>query len=335
MLHATEAVKHPTNPTDHENLYTDMFHKIASADVAGVQTVLKNELFDIHHIFNEGNTVLHLACDPKSPDASHTQLTKIVEVLLLHGASVYAENHERHTPLICALHHKSFNICQLLLQHEADPNFDNGKPLRDAQMIERFHVQFMRLLLQHGANPNTRDEELDCTALHLAVAGAAISSKKHFYLSENAQKKSQNKEDMALILSPNALQVSLLLQHGADVSAVNGNLATPLHLAARTNSVDVVKSLLLMCDRDVIDMKNIHGGTALHNAGREGDPRIVQCLINAGANIHAICNKDRKTPVDQAYTSGRYESMEVLVKAGALVNPKLFKSEPKIDKPLL
>ena len=106
----------------------------------------------------------------------------------------------------------------------------------------------MRLLIRHGADVATRDDN-HSTPLHLA-----------------ASKRS-------------AEIVDLLIRHGADVNAENGNRSTPLHLAAgsRLALEGTVVRLLLRHGANVY-AKDGEGRTPLEIALLEGNSWIAKLL---------------------------------------------------------
>lgn len=81
-----------------------------------------------------------------------------------------------------------------------------------------------------------------------------------------------------------APQVKLLLEHGANVNAVDIVRNTPLHFAAKYGCRRVVK-LLLQAGAPV-DAKDVHAHTPLSIAALRGHVSVMQILIRAGASLH-------------------------------------------------
>ncbi len=122
-------------------------------------------------------------------------------------------------------------------------------------------VDLMKVLLKHGADPNTGDNEGD-TPLHF-VARNFVGHPGHL-------------ENLSLI--------HLLLEAGADISARNSAGETPLHCAARAETV--LEFLRLGADPALADHQGV---TILHNAWRfTGDcERVVEALTEHGADVDA------------------------------------------------
>ncbi|KAG7376801.1 hypothetical protein PHYBOEH_001277 [Phytophthora boehmeriae] len=80
--------------------------------------------------------------------------------------------------------------------------------------------------------------------------------------------------------------VSLLLDHGTELTAVDEAGQTALHFAAYYSETEIV-SLLLENGADVT-AKQKGGETALHLAARNGKPEAVWLLLENGADVTAV-----------------------------------------------
>lgn len=98
--------------------------------------------------------------------------------------------------------------------------------------------------------------------------------------------------------------VRLLLDRGADPSIASDvcNL-TPLHSAASANNIRVVQ-MLVDSDRrkDLVDRRDFHGRTALHDATARGHKDVVSVLLKAGADplIATSGDQDEETAMHMA-----------------------------------
>jgi ankyrin repeat protein len=151
-------------------------------------------------------TVLH--------GASSSRLVDVVQWLLCHGADVNARDVDGYTPLYLFWTHRYPEICRILLEHKADIDARDkfGKvPLRWVAMAEDVKnvLKTMQLLLDHGTDPNVRDND-GCTPLH----DSSWWRKEGFSPGTGTVEGSR-----------------VLLDHGADIDAENNEGKTPLQLA--------------------------------------------------------------------------------------------------------
>jgi ankyrin repeat protein len=166
----------------------------------------------------EEKTPLREACQAGDMD--------IVEWLLNHGADVNAQGYLRWTPLHTAACYGQLKASQALIEHNADIHIQNDlgeSPLHLAAspQVKRDHVDIMRVLLDHGANPNARDND-GSTPLHHSswwqkqACGATIGTLEG---------------------------TRLLLEHGAIIDAEDNEGRTPLQLALEHGRHDIVTCL--------------------------------------------------------------------------------------------
>jgi len=151
-------------------------------------------------------TALHAAtCDG---------LVDIVRWLLDHGADVNAQNAYRNTPLalleLDELH--SSEVSRMLLEHRADVNIRCWSGKTALHWAVHYPIKAMQFLLDHGADPKTRDD-YGCTPLHDSCRCGAVEPSR------------------------------LLLDHGADIDAKDNNGMTPLQAALESGHHDLAKIL--------------------------------------------------------------------------------------------
>ena len=112
--------------------------------------------------------------------------------------------------------------------------------------------------------------------------------------------------------------VRACLDAGADVAARDEDGLTPLHLAARDGTPEVVTALL-DAGADIGANPNewpAHGLTPLHLAAGGGTPGVVAVLLDAGADIRARSGYGW-TPLHVAAGGGTPEIVTALLDAGA------------------
>ena len=221
-----------------------------------------------------------------------------VRVLVGAGASVNKASVDGSSPLLVAVQNGHYDIARLLLDRGADPNQANTKgwtPLylavsnRDALTTavpppsSDGVLDFIKLLLDRGANPNPRIQ------VHTEVHQANNS----LWL----------KEDGATPLLRAALcgdltVVELLLAHGADPLIPTFDQTTPLMVAAgvgwaegftfQYSEDETLQLVKLLLDLGAgINAANEDGLTALHGAAYKGANKVVELLVDRGADLTA------------------------------------------------
>ncbi|PON27151.1 hypothetical protein TGAM01_v204100 [Trichoderma gamsii] len=108
---------------------------------------------------------------------------------------------------------------------------------------------------------------------------------------------------------------SLLIEHGANVEAVDGNGRTPLLLAAKSDE-SLRLSQLLLYEGANIDATDNNGRTPLMAASRSGCWAVATMLIDRGARID-LKDKNGRTALMDAALGGHYDVVQRLLKEGA------------------
>ena len=209
---------------------------------------------DINATNSNGSTLLHSACN------SYRDQVGMVTKLLERGANANARNQDGQTPLFCAASHSHVNIAKLLLEQggvEVDASDNRG----NTPLLESHNPTMMALLLEKGANVNTRDKT-GATKLHDIC-----------YMMESRP-------------GASFANVTLLVQAGIDLNAKNDKGETALVTAIHNSKQDLVSRLLQEgADPNVSDHK---GWTALHVASHcGGRTHLMDPLFEAGINVNA------------------------------------------------
>lgn len=203
--------------------------------------------------------------------------------------------------------------------------------------------EVVRLLLKRGAKVDVLDPE-DFTTHYLMLKGLIESSKdtessiaidvgslnigdsegqilKHQNLGK--RKRAVNDPDKAS--SDSASQKG----HTEAITPLNYGI-TPLHKAADTGDLGLVKKLLVD-DKDAdVNAKTQFGGTPLHFAAFNGNCRVAQYLLKKNAEKEALDGK-LFTPLLLAAQRGHYDMADLLVRKGAQVNVRCQSNETPLD----
>jgi ankyrin repeat protein len=202
----------------------------------------------------------------------------------------------READLVKAVQGKHVEAAQRLLDQGAPANAraENGvTALAQAVLMES--VPLVKLLLEHGADPNS------------VVTGSTVyESEAPLHLAARVG---------------GAEMMALLLDRGADINARGRNEATPLLVAARSRKSFKTLQLLLERGADSI-LTDTQGATPLTMAALAEDPRYIEALLARHPNPELLAE-----PLVQAAHAGLRKNVERIVDAGADVNrpeKKLF-----------
>jgi len=186
----------------------------------------------------------------------------------------------------------------------------------------------VRTLLNRGFDPNTRDEHGQ-TGLMLALREP--SPKVIQVLMESPQLNvdlANAKDETPLMLASIKGQQDLVVQLLKRDAAVNKTGWAPLHYAASSGQLSIMK--LLLENHAFIDAQSPNGTTPLMMAAMYGSNDAVKLLLAEGADT-AMKNQLGMTAVDFAVKANRTESAE-LIKAAGDAKANAVKAVPKDGK---
>lgn len=251
-----------------------------------------------------------------------------VRALLAAGADSNIPEWHNNTPLMHACQHVYTDIVRMLLAAGADVNArdDEGWTALMGVCVSRNNptTEIAEMLLAAGADITPADTQYGHTAL---VYAAKSSKAEHVALllkaGADATAHTGLKFCEATVLT-SAVQckatpevLRLLIAAGADVNKGVRDRAyidTPLGEAIWTRDTDSVRTLL-----EAGANANPPGDSYLSLATARGDARVLQMLLEAGADVNAV-DGNGDTALLHAARAKNPESLQILLAAGAQVN---------------
>jgi ankyrin repeat protein len=113
------------------------------------------------------------------------------------------------------------------------------------------------------------------------------------------------------------IQVSFLLQKGADAFSVDSKGQSSLHLAAKCGNPEIIQQILQA--NVPVDIMDSHGTTALMLAAGGGQEQVLSMLLSAGAKIQGT-NKDGQNALKLACHGGHVGMVKALGKVRVPLN---------------
>jgi hypothetical protein len=313
---------------EHITFYAEHGADIYAADKSGLtpldRAIKSNSLEIFQTLINEknvnskdsnGNTPLHIAIMQDAP-------MPFLNYLIDNGADVNARNSSGDSVLLMAAQKNKKDAGELLLQHGADifaTNTENNSPLRVAFMdlnVEKWFINSETMLMRDGSG-NTplhyaAEWKYKKSAEMLIDKGAAV----------NAVNANGESAVFAATKGNSPELIDLLVSKGAiidsrSVSARDNLGNTPVHAAVKWDSGNAAKTLL---SHGVdVNAQNLNGKTALSEACKSGKKEFSLMLIEKGANVNATDNQGRTVLMD-AVQSQNVEIVNMLLSRGANVN---------------
>jgi ankyrin repeat protein len=289
--------------------------------------VLYTDATTLERLLKQGGDV------KKRNDASATALMWAASdldktrLLVDHGADVNARSSDMRTPLMIAARRPgNMATVKFLLDHGANPNPNAHPAAESSPLIEAANAgdaASVELLLARGSEVKHAGEMaletsylMRCSKCAALVAGKGLG--KQDYTSALA--------NISVLGDVNA--VRQMIDHGADVSAVDPLGRTPLMYAAASDSLslDVVKLLVERgADINATDSHKLSGDaglTVLDIARRHGETHVAAWLVKAGAKGSTPNPTVLKVRSENTVQSAIQASLPLIQRADANFIPK-------------
>jgi ankyrin repeat protein len=222
------------------------------------------------------------------------------------GADLNATDPDGSTALVLAIINAHFDLASILLHKGADPNIADTTGMAALYAAVDMHTLapmlsrpgpkvtdeldaagLVKLLLEHGANPNVR--------LKRPIIG-------RHHDSGDASLGEGTTPLMRAAKTVDVPVMKLLLNGGADITSTQKDYSTTLMLSiaggrgAAASEATIIEAIKLCLERGVdVDAFNGNGQTAVHLAAARGLDRVVKFLAEKGATLD-LKDKQRRTP---------------------------------------
>ncbi|XP_057648994.1 serine/threonine-protein kinase TNNI3K [Chionomys nivalis] len=242
---------------------------------------------DVQQVGYGGLTALHIAAIAGHPEAA--------EVLLEHGANVNVQDAVFFTPLHISAYYGHEQVTSVLLKFGADVNVSGevgDRPLHLASAKGFFNI--VKLLTEEGsrADVNAQDNE-DHVPLHFCSRFGHHNIVNYF------------------------LQSDLEVQ--PHVANIYGD--TPLHLACYNGNFEVAKEIIQVTGTESLTKENIFSETAFHSACTYGkNIDLVKFLLDQNAVNINHRGRDGHTGLHSACYHGHIRLVQFLLDNGADMN---------------
>ncbi|KAI6176629.1 Serine/threonine-protein kinase TNNI3K [Aphelenchoides bicaudatus] len=257
---------------------------VYKSDCSVVEALLKAGA-EINAFAENAPSPLHLAAMCGNSD--------LIQLFQFHGANLHERDFVHFTPLHTAVFFSQEKAVKTLLKLGCDPNFKGGVndgPLHIA--ASKNHLNIVKLLLEAGADPMLTDDEGN-TAVHFAsTSGHSAIVSALLTKAESTKKlacKTNIYKDTALHSAAyngklDAAKIILQCAGGSILLMENVFNETPFQAACSAGkSFELVAFLMRQPDIN-INLQSSDGHTALHSACFHGHLRIVQHLLENGAD---------------------------------------------------
>lgn len=256
-----------------------MIHEAVSSKNVAILDVLVEAGADVDDVNDKGQTPLHLA---------HNDVAMTKRLIEIGCKTSIARSDDFSTPLHVAIDKREWEVARTILQ-EGRPELElktlaGFTPL--ALAVWRDHAQMTRLLLEAGADPNSR----------IAKDGAVI-----------------------LQLSVDEDVVRTVLDYDPDLRLQNDEGNTPLNelFEWKFVSISVIKRLLRQGSD--VNQPDKAGRTPLFKALWMTDMAIAELLLDRGADLNHV-SKGEGTILHAACLRGSFESFEFFLERKGFTN---------------
>ena len=294
------------------NLYAGEIHEaVMQGNLARVNALLTEHPDWLNQQDNLGLTPLNLACQEGHLEIFHALLNK--------GADFNLGDLDNSQPIHLAAKAGQIEMVEELLNRGVDVNQPDNNGVTPLLFSSTTHLETAKYLLEHGADPDYKNERGFTALFYAAIGGNAELLQ--LYIDHGADV--QPAVDGGIVPLHSAASYGrtevarILIENGAKVEAKTEYDQTPLSWALNANSIGVAK--LLIEHGAKINSRDQRNSTPLHNAAQRGNINIIEYFLEQGADINAV-DDFGWTPLTMAALANA-DVVKYLIVRGAEVNP--------------
>ncbi|KAK5053766.1 hypothetical protein LTR84_001727 [Exophiala bonariae] len=284
------------------NLFTLVLHDACQSEKIPLVQMMLDRGADVNAISEEYLSPISTALGCRNRD--------LVELLLNHGASANGSDEEWDSPLIGAVYTGILEIVKLLLNRGADIS-DEVKSGALLKAVDRGEVKMITPLLKSLDQNSKSYSQMEIRALEEAIFRPPRHRRQQPVFAECV------KVFLDHGIDPNTRFIGLGRESATGLDR-ESKPKHAIHHAAWHGNIKTIQTLAA-AGAD-IDAKTAEGLTALHEASRTGDFRLIMALVDdMGADPRPKLI-DGNEPIHLAAQEGREIAVRVLIERGADVN---------------
>jgi len=281
----------------HDSLTNPLHLAIKAKRSSIARKLILSKEYGLNDPCSKGHTPLYYAVRYRQP--------QLVQELVANGADVNKPINQNKLPALHgALQVRSHQLLTTLLQCGANPNQENEfgiTPLHIA--VSSGDIKVIKALVESGADINLADKQGNTPLHHAVKAYKANAEVMRLLLSYGANIDSQNSKGMTPLMESvtlgNYLAARFLIKNKARLTTWDNQHNTLLHAAALQGNYLTFAAVFKGFKENKIpyplNIQNLNGDTALHQAVRSKNRQFRIKLLKAGAD-KSIKNSEGLTP---------------------------------------
>lgn len=312
-------MKAGASPITRGENFRNAFHNAAAAGKMQIMKLFAAEKVLLNSIDESKRTPFMLAAEQGHAD--------ICEVLFDMQANMEAADKKGLNALHLAASNGHIDVVNLMILLQKNKiKLDNKDKEGNTALIlaaNEGHYQVCIALLKAGADPLSTNEYGE-NAMHFAAYDGKVELVKMLLVHKQLIDSKTKEGSTPLICSAKGESHSevceVLLKAGADPLLKNEDGWNAMHLAVLAGNSEIVK--MLCVHKQLIDSQIKEGKTPLMLAAREGDLKVFDVLLKAGADLRKI-DQDGWNAMHLAAINGHTEIVKILSAHKQLIDSKI------------